>query len=198
MPDVYQFVKDEAIDMEKVASVQLALERHIKAREAISFLYRRSGKRYTVEPFKILYHGGFWYLVAMHDGIVKKFLLDFIEGIRSTGKTCREIPESVRKTLSDAQTIWFEDKEPDRVTVEFDADVAHFFERKGIFPRQKIVRKEKDGKIVVSFAVHNDMDFRDHIARWIPYFRVLEPARYRDFIRGVATQVATRNEGLPI
>jgi predicted DNA-binding transcriptional regulator YafY len=78
MPDVYQIVKDEAIDMEKVAGVQLAVERHIKAREVISFLYRRSGKRYTVEPCKILYHGGFWYLVAMHDGIVKKFLLDFI------------------------------------------------------------------------------------------------------------------------
>ena len=198
MPDVYQIVKEEAIDMEKVASVQLALERHIKAREVISFLYRRSGKRYIVEPFKILYHGGFWYLVAMHDGIVKKFLLDFIEGMRSTGKTCREVPESVRKTISDAQTIWFEDKEPDRVTVEFDADVAHFFERKSIFPRQEIVRKEKDGKIVVSFDVHNDMDFRDHIARWIPYFRVLEPVRYRDYIRGVATQVATQNEGLPI
>jgi hypothetical protein len=46
------------------------------------------------------------------------------------------------------------------------------------------VRKEKDGKIVVSFDVHNDMDFREHIARWMPYFRVLDPLRYRDFIRG--------------
>jgi hypothetical protein len=36
MPDVYQIVKDEAIDMEKVAAVQLAAERHIKAREVIS------------------------------------------------------------------------------------------------------------------------------------------------------------------
>lgn len=198
MPDVYQIVKDEAIDMEKVAGVQLALERHIKRREAISFFYRRSGKRYTVEPCKILYHGGFWYLVAMHDGIVKKFLLDFIEGIRGTGRACGKIPESVRKTLSDAQSIWFQDKAPDRVTVEFDAEVAHFFERKSIFPRQEIVRKEKDGKIVVSFDVYNDMDFREHIARWMPYFRVLEPGKYRDFIQGLATLVATRNKGLTV
>ena len=198
MPDVYQIVKDEAIDMEKVATVQMAAERHIKAREVISFLYRRSGKRYTVEPCRILYYGGFWYLVAMHDGIVKKFLLDFIEGIRATGRACGEIPESVRKTLSDAQSIWFQDKAPDRVTIEFDAEVAHFFERKSIFPRQEIVRKEKDGKIVVSFDVHNDMDFREHIARWMPYFQVLKPARYREFIRELAAQVATRNENLPL
>jgi predicted DNA-binding transcriptional regulator YafY len=131
----------------------------------------------------------------MHDGIVKKFLLDFIEGIRATGRACGEIPESVRKTLSDAQSIWFQDKPPDRVTVEFDAEVAHFFERKSIFPRQEIVRKEKDGKIVVSFDVHNDMDFREHIARWMPYFQVLEPARYREYITSIAERVSKRNSG---
>ena len=131
----------------------------------------------------------------MHDGIVKKFLLDSIEGVRATGRTRGEIPESVRKTLSEAQSIWFQEKAPDRVTVEFDAEVAHYFERKSIFPRQEIVRKEKDGKLVVSFDVHNDMDFREHIARWMPYFRVLGPAKYREFILGLAAQVATRNEG---
>ncbi|GAB4234289.1 MAG: hypothetical protein OHK0028_10390 [Deltaproteobacteria bacterium] len=193
MPDVYQIVKDEAIDMEKVAAAQLALERHIKAREAISFNYRKSGKRYTVEPCKILYHGGFWYLVAMHEGIVKKFLLDFIEGIRATGRACGEIPESVRKTLSDVKSIWFQDKAPDRVTVEFDANVAHFFERKSIFPRQEIVRKGKDGKIVVAFDVHNEMDFREHIARWMPYFKVVSPEKYRSYILDLCGKVTIRN-----
>ena len=193
MPDVYQIVKDEAIDMEKVAAVQLAAERHIKAHEAISFLYRRSGKRYTVEPNKILYHGGFWYLVAMHDGIVKKFLLDYIEGIRPTGRTCGEIPESARKALSDAQSIWFQDKAPDRVTVEFDAEVAHFFERKSIFPHQEIVRREKDGKIVVSFDVHNEMDFREQVSRWMPYFTVASPDIYRSYVVDLCRKVAELN-----
>ena len=78
-----------------------------------------------------------FYTFDMH----RAFLLDFIEGIRATGRACGEIPESVRKTLSDAQSIWFQDKAPDRVTVEFDTEVAHFFERKSIFPRQEIVRK---------------------------------------------------------
>lgn len=60
-------------------------------------------------------------------------------------------------------------------------------------------RKVLNSRIVAEeFDVNNDMDFREHIARWMPFFRVLEPARYREFIRGIATQVATRNEGLPI
>ena len=193
MPDVYQIIKDEAIDMEKVAGVQLDLERHIKARDAISFLYRRSGNRYTVEPCKILYYGGFWYLVAIHDGIVKKFLLDFIEGIRATGRTCKEVPDGVRKMIDGAQTIWFTDQKPDRITVEFDANVAHFFERKSIFPHQEIVGKSGDGKIVVSFDVHNKMDFREQIARWMPYFRVLSPDSYREYICEVTGEVQKRN-----
>ena len=193
MPDVYQIVKDEAIDMEKVAGVQLTLERHIKAREVLSFTYKKSGKRYTVEPYKILYHGGFWYLVAMHEGIVKKFLLDFIDGARAAGRAYKETPESVRKTLAETQTIWFHDSKPDCVTVEFDAEVAHFFERKSIFPRQEIVRKAGDGKVVVSFDVHNEMDFREQVARWMPYFQVLEPPQYREFVRSMAAQTAARN-----
>lgn len=193
MPDVYQLVKEDAIDMERIATVQLALERHIKGREVVSFSYRKSGKRYTVEPYRILYNAGFWYLVGMHDGRVKKWVLDFIEGLRATGRTHGEIPEPVRKTLADAQSIWFQDKPPDRVEVEFDAEVAHFFERKNVFPRQEIVRKESDGRIVVSFDVHNEMDFREHVARWMPHFRVLAPDSYRDYIAGVAARVVERH-----
>jgi predicted DNA-binding transcriptional regulator YafY len=193
MPDVYQIVKDEAIDMEKVAGVQLDLERHIKARDVISFTYRKSGKRYTVEPYKILYSDGFWYLVAIHEAVVKKFVLDFIEGIRSTGRTCNEVPDDVRKMIDGAQTIWFTDQKPDRVTVEFDANVAHFFERKSIFPRQEIVNKSGDGKILVSFDVHNEMDFREHIARWMPYFKVVSPEIYKAYILGVCKEISEKN-----
>jgi len=193
MPEVYQVLSEEPIDMGKVAAVRQTLERHIKQKEVVSFSYSKKGKRYTVEPYKILYHEGFWYLVGLDAGIVKKFVLDFIERIRPTGRVYKEIPENVRKTLHEAKTIWFNDKEPDRVTVEFDAEVAHFFDRKCIFPRQEIVERKKNGNVVLSFDVHNEMDFREQVARWMPYFEVQEPARYREYIKGVAAQVAERN-----
>lgn len=196
MPDVYQIVKEDAIDMGKVASVQQALERHIKQKEIVSFDYSRKGKRYTVEPYKILYSDGFWYLVALHDGIVKKYVLDFIEGIRATGRNYREVPENVRRTLHEAKTIWFHEKEPDRVTVEFAPNVAHFFERKGVFPKQEIERREADGRIVVSFDVHNEMDFREQVSRWMPFFRVVSPEKYRTYILDLCRKVTDLN-GLP-
>src|SRR3990172_6368599 len=78
MPDVYQIVKDEAIDMDKVANHQLSLERHIKEREVVSFSYRKSGKRYTAEPYRIVYYGGVWGLVAKGRGEGKKGVLGLI------------------------------------------------------------------------------------------------------------------------
>lgn len=195
MPDVYRIVRDEAIDMEKVAGAQLLLERHIKAREAVSFTYRKSGKRYVADPYRILYSDGFWYLVAVHDGVVKKFLLDFIEGIRSMGRPCRELPEDIRQKIDGAQTIWFTDRPPDRVTAEFDAEVAHFFERRNVLPRQEIVGRAGDGKIRVSFDVHSEMELREHLARWMPCFRVVSPERYRSYILGLCREVTERNAG---
>lgn len=58
----------------------------------------------------------------------------------------------------------------------------------------EIVSKGKDGKIVVSFEVHNQMDFREQIARWMPYFQVLSPPLYREFVSSMASQTAVRNE----
>jgi len=56
------------------------------------------------------------------------------------------------------------------------------FRMPDVYQIVKDERKEKDGKIVVSFDVHNEMDFQEHIARWMPFFRVLEPARYSNYI----------------
>jgi hypothetical protein len=55
------------------------------------------------------------------------------------------------------------------------------------------VRKEKDGKIVVSFDVHNEMDFREHIARWMPYFSVVSPSSYKSYICGVSAETLEKN-----
>jgi predicted DNA-binding transcriptional regulator YafY len=194
MPEVYQVLSEEPIDMEKVASARQTLERHVKQKEIISFSYSKKGKRYTVEPYKILYHEGFWYLVGLHDRIVKKFVLDFIERVRPIGRTYMEIPKNIEKTLHEAKTIWFHEKEPDRVTVEFDREWRISSSAKSIFPRQEIVERKGSGNVVLSFDVHNEMDLREQVARWMPYFEVKGPAKYRGYIRSVANR---RRGGTP-
>ena len=36
------------------------------------------------------------------------------------------------------------------------------------------------------FDVYNDMDFREHIARWMPNLRGLDPLRYQNYYAGVS------------
>jgi len=194
MPGVYPIAGDEEIDMDQVASTQLALERHIKGREVVSFSYRKSGRRCTAEPYKILYYGGFWYLVARHDGKTKKFFLDFIENVRPTGSRYPEVPESVRRVLEEAQAILFDDRETEKVAVEFDASVAHIFRRENFFPHQEIVQTRENGDIVVSFEVHNEIHFHEQTARWMPYFRVITPDAYRKRVCAIGLEAASRNE----
>ena len=40
---------------------------------------------------------------------------------------------------------------------------------------------------------HNEMDLREHLARWIPYFRVISPDRYREYVAHVAGECAGMN-----
>lgn len=195
-PEVYQLVGEEAIDMRKVAHIQAALESHIKSRQVVSFSYRRSGKRYTVEPYRILYHLGFWYLVAGHQGTMKKFLLDYMEGVKPAGRKYDAVPDSVRKALAEAQTVWFHDTPAERVTVEFDAQVADFFERRSVLPRQKIVDRRKNGDVVVAFDAHNEMEAREYLGRWMPHFKVLSPDRYREYIGRIAGRTAEMHGGM--
>ena len=39
---------------------------------------------------------------------------------------------------------------------------------------------------------HNEMDLREHLARWMPYFRVLSPYRYRKYLGRVAPECAEK------
>ena len=40
--------------------------------------------------------------------------------------------------------------------------------------------------MAVEFDAHNEMDLREYLARWMPYFRVLLPDRYREYVDLVA------------
>ena len=105
-------------------------------------------------------------------------------------------PAELATKLASARTIWFDDGEPLKVIVEFDEEVAHFFIRKQFFPAQEIKEEKSDGGVTVSFEVANEMDFFQLTARWMPYFRVIEPPEYREFICEQARQTLKLNTPL--
>lgn len=192
--EIYHFLQADSIDLESVEKARFPLEEAIRERKVVTFYYTRYEREYTVAPYRILYSNGFWYLVAGHDEQIKKFVLDFIENVSLSGAMYEEPPEDLRRTLAEARTVWFGSGDPVKVVVEFDAEVAHFFQRKRFFPKQEIVEEKENGNILVSMTMANEMDFFEQIARWLPWFRVVEPIEFRQFIAEQARTALEMNK----
>jgi len=76
-----------------------------------------------------------------------------------TDKCFDAIPLAVIMKIAAAKTIWFSEKPPVKIFIEFDQRVAHFFRREQFFPAQEIIEENSDGSIVVSVEASNRMDF---------------------------------------
>jgi predicted DNA-binding transcriptional regulator YafY len=191
--EIYHVIQEEGMEIGSLGPIRLTLESAIQERKFVAFTYTRYDADYTVEPYRIVHAGGFWYLVAGHEGKLKKFLLDFIEGVAVTDQYFPAPPAELAAKLAAARTIWFDEGEPVKVTVEFDGEVSHFFRRKQFFPAQEIKEEKENGSIIVTLEAANEMDFFQQAARWMPYFRVIGPPEYREFIREQARQALELN-----
>ncbi len=179
----HQILEKQAIDFKKITKINEKLNEYIISKTIIDVYYERYKKTYRLEPYKILYWEGFWYLIANHDNVIKKFLLDYMGDIKPTKKTFNEIPSGLTKIINDANNIWFEGGKRDKVTVELNADIAPYFKRKLILTGQKIVKEKKDGNIIVEFDVYNEKDLFHQLIVWLPNFRIIEPRAYLSYIK---------------
>ena len=87
-----------SVDYDKIADAHIALEKHIKEENEITFKYSRYDKTYKVFPYKIIFHGGFWYLAAENSGVLKKYVLEYISDIKATGASCPKISDKMNET----------------------------------------------------------------------------------------------------
>ena len=145
-----------------------------------------------MKPFRILFHEGFWYLLARHDKIIKKFALDHIVdpkvGIHHSDQG-KDLPELLR----DARNLWFRKVEQKtEVVVRADKEIAEYFKRKVFFPGQEILEKE-NGALTMRFEVYNREDMYNLVIRWIPHIEIIKPKRYRTFMKKQLNTAANRH-----
>lgn len=65
----HQIISTSSTSYDKIADNHIRLEECIENKELITFYYEKTNKTYTVEPYKIILHNGFWYLAAGHENI---------------------------------------------------------------------------------------------------------------------------------
>ena len=153
--------------------------RAIGQKKRVSFQYTSGRKSHpaTVEPYRVAYFSGFWYLLGneVETCIIKRYAMDKIAEIKILPKGFDRFPPNLDFILRDSTSIWFTDEQNLEVVILVDAERSHYFKRRKMFPTQEIIEEKADGSIVVSYRVGNYHAIWNIIKSWIPYVAILKP-----------------------
>jgi predicted DNA-binding transcriptional regulator YafY len=168
---------------DKFAQIQI-LESAIKEKREIKITYddeTHGSFRATVQPLKIVNYEGFWYLVALHRDILKKYYLKNIsnpilqeEKFQSSSKLDRLLENSI--------SVWFQkDVEPFEVRLFADKSATKYFKRRAL-PTQQIESLYNDGTMEFSIKITHEMEIIPIVKYWIPHLFVVEPVWLKEII----------------
>ncbi|MBW0295857.1 WYL domain-containing protein [Shewanella xiamenensis] len=176
--DCYHF-QEQPLEADFISSLHSAFETAIKNRRTVSFLYKDKSR--MVSPYLMVYSHGSWYLAAISEGTLKTFSLARIKFV-CVHKEHFVYDPSVVEKIKMQDTIWF-GQPIFNVTLEVSQDVAFYFERKALLPKQKIVEKRQDGSLVISSSAWSYNQIAPIVQYWIPNIRVLSPCELDTYIR---------------
>lgn len=154
------------------------LEQAILARRKVAYAYRKNEglKTYTgVEPYKLINHGGIWYLAARDGGQLKSFSFTKIERLQISDETF-VFDAAVDKTLRQEDGIWLNEKKIE-VVLTIARDVAGYFKRRPLVAHQVIEKELADGGLIVSSKVAHINQILPTVRQWIPHVRIISPPK---------------------
>ena len=155
------------------------LEEAIDAYQKIKVKYmtqEEKTKTFILDPLKIIYFDGFWYLLSRVSGKdwLLKFRLERLKDVEVLDKYF-DPPVNLKTVLDQSVNIWFSQDRDKKVTLKINKDVAKFFKEKTYFPLQKIVKENKGGALIVEAKVSQYMEVIPTIMQWIPNVTVVAP-----------------------
>jgi len=131
----------------------------------------------NIEPYRVCFFDGFWYLVGkdLSDQKFKRYALDKIKDFKPLGNNFRCVPAQVDRMLKESGNIWFSSERNIEVIVDVDKSYAHYFRRRKVYPHQVIKEERGDGSIIVSFNVGSLDEIRNILKGWLPHIKILQP-----------------------
>ncbi len=149
-----------------------------RSRRIVSMRYfsarNRRAKQYEVHPYRLALATGGVYLVAWVPAYdeFRTFAADRIEHLtvrEDTFRRSRELPENL---FSQSMGVFW--GEPERIELEFDAEVAPFV-RGRVWHESQVVTELPDGRTHVTLDVSNDWALRSWILGFGANVKVLRP-----------------------
>lgn len=162
-------------------------ESAISASKRVRAIYENAEKElkeFVLEPLKLIYCEGYWYLALRFPGQdwIITYRMDRIRELEVLEATFKP-PKDLQKILQESQSIWFSEKRDRVARIKVSADAAPFFEDRSSFPLQKIVKRNSDGSIVLETKLCHYMEALPSIYRWMPHLTVISPKELRDKVK---------------
>lgn len=147
---------------------------------------------YDLKPLKIMNYDGFWYLLGINAyKQVRKFRLDRILDAVNTDKSFKPT-KNIQKILQESQNIWFGEKRDKKVAFWVPETFAPYFEKKAYFPLQKILKKQKNGDILVETSIFNYREIIPTVLSWLEHVTLVEPDDFKALIEDIFRQAIQR------
>jgi predicted DNA-binding transcriptional regulator YafY len=151
----------------------------------------------TIEPYRVCFFDGFWYLVGKDicDRKFKRYALDKIKEFKPLNKNFRCVPAQMDLMLKESSNIWFSSERNIEVVIAVDKSRAHYFRRRKAFPHQQIKEERADGTIVVSFKVGSLDEIMNTIKVWLPYIKIIQPEELKNiFLKKMKAWISWQKE----
>lgn len=152
------------------------LEQAILAHQKIAYDYRKNDgtKSYAeIEPYKLVNHGGIWYLAGKDGDKLKAFTFSKIDQLQVSDVTFNADP-AVETTLAAEDDIWLNNTKLE-VVLKIAAPVADYFKRRKLVANQVIEKELEDGGLLVSSKVAHINQILPTVRYWIPHVRIISP-----------------------
>ena len=183
--DTINILFGSVLKYEEIEDKKVKIEKAIAKDKCIKFKYKKYNRYYEVEPLKIILWEGFWYLVGSDkkDEKFKTFAIDFMDKIEiiedSSFEKTKKLKQLEGQLKSAESILQITENEPIEIKVLLFSEVANFFERRDILHEQKILEKYDNGDILVSFKIIGEGDLKIQLFKWIPFFKIIEPEKYK-------------------
>jgi predicted DNA-binding transcriptional regulator YafY len=138
----------------------------------------------NIEPYRVCFFDGFWYLVGkdLRDQKFKRYALDKIKDFKPLSNNFRCVPAQVDRMLKESGNIWFSSERNIEVVIAVDKSCAGYFRRRKVYPHQEIKEERGNGSIVVSFKVGSLDEIINILKSWLPYIKILQPEELKNIL----------------
>ena len=170
------------------ALLQRAIERYHECR----FTYKAKPRH--VQPYRLIHNNGVWYLAAAEGRQLKSFSVARIQSLQSDEASHFTPDRRHHDYINRKEDMWFA-TDTKEVLLRVDSEVAHYFVRRAILPRQQH-RQDADGSLLVTAHVSHLNQLLPVVRYWLPHVRIVQPlAWHKALVHGLEQALAKWGAG---